>query len=157
MRTVELPLGAALDATVRRLWQQLHHAGLRSLATHTSATNRPHITLATAESVAALPRLRLPIPVRVGAVRPLGRALVCQADSEELRSAQSAVWAAVEGTNPLHAPDVWVPHVSLALNMPESQQATALRLLADLPPMSGRCVTVRSFDTVSRTVTDLDQ
>ena len=89
------------------------------------------------------------------AVRPLGRALVREVSSLSLLAMQASVWDAVEGVNPLHEPAAWVPHVSLALNMPPAQQEVALRLLADLPPLVGECVSARSFDSESRTVTPL--
>jgi hypothetical protein len=154
MRTVELVIDDTLDTSVRELWRILHAAGLRSLATHTHPTNRPHITLAVAASLPALPALRLPVPVRLGPVRLLGRALVRTADSPRLRQVQAEVWQALDATNPLHALDVWVPHVSLALNLPEGQRADALALLAGIPAIDGDAVGVRSYDTEARTVTD---
>jgi hypothetical protein len=153
---VELVFDATLDAAVRDLWRLLRAAGLRSLAGHAHVSNRPHITLAVAASLEALPSPRLPVPVRLGPARMLGHALVRSADSPELRDLQAAVWDALEATNPLHAPDVWVPHVSLALRLPERQRADALALLAGLPPMAGQAVAVRSYDTATRTVTDYD-
>ncbi|WP_433789600.1 2'-5' RNA ligase family protein [Actinoplanes sp. CA-252034] len=154
MRTVELVLDDTLDATVRDLWRMLHVAGLRSLATHTHPSNRPHITLAVAASLETLPPVRLPVPVRLGPVRMLGRALVRDADSPRLRELQAEVWRALDAENPLHTPDVWAPHVSLALNMPETQRAGALALLTGIPAISGEAVGVRSYDTETRTVTD---
>ncbi|GIE81891.1 hypothetical protein Aph02nite_78410 [Actinoplanes philippinensis] len=155
MRTVELVLDDTLDTAVRELWRILRAAGLRSLATHTHPSNRPHITLAAAESLEALPAVRLPVPVRLGPVRMLGRALVRPADSPRLRELQAGVWRALDATNPLHAPDVWEPHVSLALNLPDRQRADALALLAGIPAISGHAVAARSYDTSTRTVTEL--
>jgi hypothetical protein len=150
--TIELLLDDRLESAVRDLWESLHAAGLRSLATHRHPTNRPHITLVTAGSTAGLPGLDLPLPVVLGPVHLLGRALVRPADSPELRLLHSLVWRAVGSINPMYGPAAWVPHVSLALNLPVPQRADALALLADLPPLSGHCVAARSYDTEARTV-----
>ncbi|MEU4689479.1 2'-5' RNA ligase family protein [Actinoplanes sp. NPDC023714] len=155
MHTVELLLDSALDDAVRALWHRLHEAGLRSLATHTHATNRPHITLATtAELPPSLP-LTLPVPVRLGPPRILGRALALTADSPELRALQADVWQSIAGLNPLHAPDRWIPHVSLALTMPAGQHEQALQLLRDNPILYGESVAARTYDTTTRLATDL--
>ncbi|MBG0565081.1 2'-5' RNA ligase family protein [Actinoplanes aureus] len=156
MHTVELLFDAALETSVRDLWQRLHAAGLRSLAAHTHATNRPHLTLVTTGRLPALPPLGLPVPVSLGPAALLGRTLVREVTAgPSLRRLQSAVWGAVVPANPLHSPDRWTPHVSLALNLPAAQHAAALELLRELPPAHGELVTGRSYDTESRTVTDL--
>ena len=65
MRTVELVCDPDLDATVREAWRRLAAAGLPSLATHRSPTNRPHVTLGTAETLPDLSFVvrALPVPV----------------------------------------------------------------------------------------------
>jgi hypothetical protein len=155
MLTVELLLDDGLDAAVRDLWESLHGAGLRSLATHRHPTNRPHITLVTTESPAVLPEFGLPLPVRPGPVRILGRALVLPVESAPLRALHALVWRSVGSLNPLQEPATWVPHVSLALNVPAAQQPDALALLAGLPPLTGECVAARTYDTEARTVRHL--
>ncbi|BBH69466.1 hypothetical protein ACTI_61510 [Actinoplanes sp. OR16] len=154
MHTVELLLDPVLDDAVRALWRRLHEAGLRSLATHTHATNRPHVTLTTsAERPAGT--LTLPVPVRLGPARSLGRALVLEADSPALRRLHAAVWQSIGGLNPLHAPDQWVPHVSLALNVPADHHERALDQLHDLPFLYGDSIAARTYDTVTRTAEPL--
>jgi hypothetical protein len=159
VRTVELLLDAGLDAGVRRLWDGLHAAGLPSLATHRHPTNRPHVTLATAASLDALPggpALGLPVPAVLGPARMLGRALVREVlRTPELDRLQAWVYAAVDAVNPLHAPDRWIPHVSLALNVPEPLRPVALDWAGDLPAAYGEFVAARSYDTETRTVTEL--
>ena len=155
MHTVELTLDPALDAGVRGWWDRLHAAGLPSLATHRHPTNRPHVTLVSAVSLAGLPRLELPVPVVLGPARLLGRALVREVLSPRLRELHAAVWRAVGSDNPLHAPQQWVPHVSLALNVPPDRREAAVAFVDDLPPAAGELVAVRSYDTGTRTVTDL--
>ncbi|MDR7275545.1 2'-5' RNA ligase family protein [Catenuloplanes atrovinosus] len=148
-RTVELLLDPDLDRGVRALWDRLAASGARSLATHPHATNRPHVTLAVVPSLSGLPDLGLPVPVRLGPARMLGRALVLEVSG--LREVHARVWAAVGSENPLHAPDRWVPHVSLALRATPGSDA----LLHGLPPMSGRAVAARSYDLPTRTVVGL--
>lgn len=154
--TVELLLDDVTEAGVRGLWERLLDAGLPSLATHRHPTNRPHVTLVAAVSLTGLPAMRLPIECGLGEVRLLGRALVREVvDAPALREAHAAIWQAVGSENPLHAPDRWLPHVSLALNVPESHRQAACALLADVPPVHGRLVTARSYDSESRTVESL--
>ncbi|WP_239166749.1 2'-5' RNA ligase family protein [Actinoplanes italicus] len=153
--TIELLLDDRLESAVRDLWESLHAAGLRSLATHRHPTNRPHITLVTTGSLDDLPGLDLPLPVTLGPVHLLGRALVRPAESPELRLLHALVWRSAGSINPLYEPSAWVPHVSLALNLPVPQRSDALALLAGLPPLSGHCVAARSYDTEARTVHEL--
>ncbi|MEU4422528.1 2'-5' RNA ligase family protein [Actinoplanes sp. NPDC024001] len=154
MHTIELLLDARLDAGVRDVWRRLHAAGLRSLATHTHPSNRPHVTLVSAARLdSAPPALALPVDVEVGEVTFLGRALVRAVTGPGLRELQAGVWNAVEPVNPLHAPDRWIPHVSLALNVPTAEHDAALDLLRDLKPAYGQLTAARSYDTGSRTVT----
>ncbi|XVU29518.1 hypothetical protein ACQPZJ_21315 [Actinoplanes sp. CA-054009] len=54
MHTVELLLDPGLEDLVRQKWLVLREAGLPSLATHGHVSNRPHLTVATAESLAGL-------------------------------------------------------------------------------------------------------
>ncbi|GAA4604499.1 hypothetical protein BJY16_005030 [Actinoplanes octamycinicus] len=156
MHTVELLLDPALERGVRDLWETLREAGLPSLAGHPHPTNRPHLTLLTARSLAGLPPLPLPVAARLGPVRMLGRALVREVEpTAELRDLQGAASAALAAAEPWPPPGGWVPHVSLALKVPPDRIEPALRVLADLPPARGRFVAARSYDTRSRTVTGL--
>ncbi|MEV6495601.1 2'-5' RNA ligase family protein, partial [Actinoplanes sp. NPDC051633] len=127
MHTVELLLSDDLETAVRSLWHRLHAAGLPSLATHTHPTNRPHLTLVAAESVPQHLDFGLPLPVTLGGVRMLGKALVREVVAScELRTLQAAVWQSCSGANPLHVPGAWLPHVSLALNVRADRRAAAL-------------------------------
>src|ERR1700760_3791248 len=72
MQTVELLGDDGLDRAVRAAWRRLDQVGLPSLARHQHPTNRPHLTLASADqwppgAAAALgDALRaLPVPVRL--------------------------------------------------------------------------------------------
>ena len=154
MHTVELLLDQRLELGVRELWNRLRDAGLPSLATHPHPTNRPHLTLLRAASLAGLRPLPLPVPAQLGQVRLLGRALVREVTpTASLRDLQADAWSSLAEADPWPPPPEWTPHVSLALNVPASHREAALHLLADLPPARGHFVAARSYDTETRTVT----
>jgi 2'-5' RNA ligase len=155
LRTVELLLDDDLEGLVREVWARLDAAGQPSLGRHRHATNRPHLTLATAPALPDLSFAALPVPATLdGLVRFEGRAGVLAwrvRPDDQLRELQRQVWAAVDGGNPLHAPDRWVPHVTLARHAaPE-----AVEVLAGLPAATGRFVGARSYDDQTRTVTPI--
>ncbi|MFI5934459.1 2'-5' RNA ligase family protein [Actinoplanes sp. NPDC051494] len=156
MRTVELLLDTRLEAVVRDLWRRLRDAGLPSLATHPHPTNRPHLTLLTATSLAGLPAPLLPLAAELGPVRMLGRALILGVQpTDVLRSMHARTWSALSGMQPWPSPEQWVPHVSLALKVPADRQAQALDLLSAVPVEHGHFVSARSYDTATRTTVDL--
>ncbi|MCQ0003163.1 2'-5' RNA ligase family protein [Streptomyces sudanensis] len=81
MHSVELLPDGATERAVRDVWDRLLRAGLPSQAAHRHPTNRPHLTLATAEVLEpgtrarldeALAALPLPLVLR-GTVRFTGR------------------------------------------------------------------------------------
>jgi 2'-5' RNA ligase len=164
VRTVELIPDDALDGAVRAVWRRLAAAGLPSLATHPHPTNRPHLTVATADQLPEAPVAaaldQLPIGVRLAGVLFFdGRAGMAawrvHAD-EALYRLHAQVWRALDGRerNPLHAPQAWVPHVSLARRVRPAQHA-AVRDIVDAVVADGRFVAARSYDTATRAVTDL--
>ncbi len=156
--SVELLFDDAAEAGVRDLWERMRAAGLPGLADHRHPTNRPHVTLVAATSLTGLPPLPLPINTTIAGVRLLGRAVVRElALPPGLRELHAAVWGAVGSANPYHAPARWVPHVSLALTMPERHRAAALALLSDLPPVPARLVAARTYDSDARAVRDLTE
>ncbi|SNY66049.1 2'-5' RNA ligase superfamily protein [Paractinoplanes atraurantiacus] len=136
------------------MWFRLKQAGLPSLATHGHASNRPHLTVATAASLAGLSGVELPLRAELGAVRSLGRAVVWEVrPTAELRELQARVWEALDEAWP--PPQEWVPHVSLALRVPAGQHEAVPAALGDLPRAAGFFVAARSYDTATRVVTDL--
>jgi 2'-5' RNA ligase len=160
MRTVELLLNDELDAAVRDVWRRLAAVGLPSLATHTHPTNRPHLTLAAAAELPELgPALTgLPLSVTLhGLILFEGKVgtLAWRVTADPaLRELQARIWHQLAGAerDPMHQPDRWVPHVSLA-RRPSPTAAT--RVLADLAPATGWFVGARSYDTKTRTATML--
>ncbi|XVV16614.1 2'-5' RNA ligase family protein [Actinoplanes sp. CA-131856] len=152
MHTVELLLDSGLESLVRRQWLCLREAGLPSLATHGHASNRPHLTVATGESLAGLATVDLPLAAEFGAVTFLGRAAVWEVrPTEALRELHARVWSSLPGAWP--PPGQWVPHVSLALRVRADQHDAVRAALGDLPRAVGRFVAARSYDTVTRAVT----
>ncbi len=74
MHSIELLFDPDTEAAIRRIWDDLAAAGLPSQAAHRSPSNRPHVTLAVAESIApavddllAGVAARLPLRCVVGA------------------------------------------------------------------------------------------
>jgi len=164
---VELLGDDALDRAVRAAWRRLDQAGLPSLAQHRHPTNRPHLTLATADEFppGAAAAIRealsaLPIPVRLDGLRYFsGRpgVLAWTADGgEALRGLQAQIWSALDGAdrNPQHEPGAWTPHISLARRLRPDQEALAEHLVGETAA-GGALTTARSYDTVSRTVVPL--
>jgi hypothetical protein len=100
MHTIELLLDPVLEAGVRELWDLLRDAGLSSLAAHPHPTNRPHLTVLTAASLAGFPPPALPIPAELGPVRFLGRALVREVTpTAGLRGLHARTWTALAGAS----------------------------------------------------------
>ncbi|SFK20185.1 2'-5' RNA ligase family protein [Streptomyces pini] len=170
MRTVELLPDGAAELAVRRAWRHLAAAGMPSQEAHTHPTNRPHLTLAAAgalpdaarekvtEALAALP-LGLCLD---GLLRFAGRthvlAWAVRPDPGLLRL-HEAVWRALAaspeagGTNPLHAPGRWVPHITLGRSRRPAWDRPDPELLpAGLRgPVRGRLTAARSYDSATRT------
>lgn len=165
MRTVELLADGGLDRAVRAVWRRLDEAGLSSLAQHGHPTNRPHLTLASADqlppsavrAIAAAVRV-LPVEVRLNGLHHFGgRAgvLAWAVDGGAiLREIQSAVWSALDGAvrNPQHEPGAWTPHISLARRVLPAQAELAAQIVGEAT-VSGTLCGARSYNSVTRTVT----
>jgi 2'-5' RNA ligase len=164
MRSVELTFGESTDSSIRMDWARLFEAGLPSLATHTSPSNRPHITLAAGNTLALGAAAHdlwggLPMGVRFSGV------VVFPAGSGSYVLARLVVPAA--GLLQLHArlhqqcvgafantlPDAWTPHVTLARRIPGHLLGTAVGAL-DVRT-EGECTAARLWDSPSRTTTTL--
>ncbi|MEU0133232.1 2'-5' RNA ligase family protein [Streptomyces sp. NPDC006296] len=173
MHSVELLLDPVTDLAVREAWQRLARAGLPSLAAHRHPTNRPHLTLATADTLAPDTRARLeealaalPLPVRLdGLVRFHGRrhvlAWAVRPDDALLRLHRT-VWRTLREApgsgrpHPLHAPGRWVPHLTLGRGARPAaavSEADVLPQAPGTPPgvLTGRWTGARTYDAQSRT------
>ncbi|SCF21940.1 2'-5' RNA ligase superfamily protein [Micromonospora viridifaciens] len=168
MRTVELLCSPELEGTVRSTWHRLAEAGLPSLAGNVHPTNRPHLTLAAVDAfppgaeqrLADLCAAALPLPAHLDRVAVLdGSAplvwLVRRAP--QLVALHGAVWdvlAEAPGPRPWHLPGRWIPHLSLALRFRDADRRRA-RAVAGLDRPVGKFVAARSYDSDTRTVSDL--
>ncbi|MFE0774424.1 2'-5' RNA ligase family protein, partial [Streptomyces sp. NPDC058861] len=115
------------ERAVREAWRRLADAGLPSLAGHRHPTNRPHLTLASADALPAGVRARLlgalaealPVPLRLdGFVRFSGRVRVLAwavRPDDALLRLHGAVWRILREApesgwpNPLLDPARWAP------------------------------------------------
>ena len=145
VHSVELVFDDESDAELRRVWDDLTEAGVRSQASHTSASNRPHVTLMVAETMAnavddALRPLlaQLPLRCRIGAPMLFGGgpfALVrLVVPSAELLALHSEVYRVclphmTPGPLPHAEPGAWTAHVTLARRLDAAllPQALAVR------------------------------
>ena len=167
MRTVELLGDDELDRAVRAAWGRLDQAGFSSLARHRHPTNRPHLTLVsaeqfppgTADGIDGALRM-LPVVVRLDGLHFFGgRAGVLAwavEDNGPLRELQARVWSALDGAdrNPLHEPGRWTPHISLARRLRAGQVMPAAQAAGEI--VAGGALTgARSYDSVTRTVIPL--
>jgi 2'-5' RNA ligase len=167
MRTVELIGDDQLERAVRAAWRRLDQAGFSSLGQHRHPTNRPHLTLASADDFPATAATAvaqalgaLPIVVRLDGLRFFGGrsgVLAWAVDGgEALRDLQAEVWAALDGgdRNPQHEPDVWTPHVSLARRVRPDQVVRATEAVG-VDVVRGELSAARSYDSLTRTVIPL--
>jgi 2'-5' RNA ligase len=178
VQSVELLLEPDAERLVTEEWIALADAGLPSLATHRSETNRPHITVAVAETglegaVDALNAVLrgwhvaergLPVvvgpPVLFGGHRSrwvLARLVV---PSRPLITLHSAVHRAIAGAAPdtdvvdQTRPDSWTPHVTLARRLDAERIGEALSRF-EMSPIRCRVTGARLWDSTPKTVTPL--
>ncbi|PSM44708.1 hypothetical protein C6Y14_00765 [Streptomyces dioscori] len=175
MQTVELLPGVTTERTVREVWRRLSDAGLPSQAAHRHPTNRPHLTLATADTLVpeVLVRLRyelaaLPVPLRLdGTVRFAGRTPVLAwavRPDEALLRLHEAVWRTLRDApaggrlNPIHAPERWKPHITLARGRHAACPGAPLFSATPGGPadvLTGQWVRARTYDSVVRSASPL--
>ena len=178
VQSVELLFDDGTEATLRAAWGVLHAAGLPSLATSHSDSNRPHVTVAVAE--AGLERAVDPLRavfagwelasaglaatlggfVLFGGYRHryvLARAVVLSRPLQTLHSAvhRAVGLAAPEAAVPENVrPDAWTPHATLARRVLADRLGPALELL-DARPLPCRFTGARLWDSGPKTVTPL--
>ncbi|MGJ0389881.1 2'-5' RNA ligase family protein [Microbacterium sp. CGR1] len=162
--SIELLLDPAADAAVRAEWDALAARGLSSLAGHTSASNRPHITLVARvglptvdpDALASIPSfpitLGAPLLFGTGERRVLARSIV---PTSELIGLRETILAAVRpGDDAPHtAPGEWMPHVALARRLRVADLAVALDLVEG--DIHGRAHSVRHWDPATALVSPL--
>jgi 2'-5' RNA ligase len=162
VHSVELLFDPDTEAAVRRNWDALGAAGIRSQSSHTAPSNRPHVTLTVAEELdesvndALKPvAQRLPFACTVGApmlfggrVFTLVRLLVPSAELLSLHAHVCEVCSPHMPKGPLpHAePGQWTPHVTLARRLQADQLATAFSVRALGRDIRGTAVALRHWD-----------
>src|SRR3954452_15751024 len=163
VHSVELLFDAETDAKVRHLWTELTDTGVRSLASSTSPSNRPHVTLSVSEDMdnavddTLRPLLhRLPFSCTIGAPMLFGRGpftlVRLLIPSAELLALQSEVHEVclrhMSSAGPLaHAePDHWTPHVTLARRVAQDKLADALSLRRMTRDIRATAVGLRHWD-----------
>jgi len=166
VHSVELLFDLDTEAAVRRIWDDLTDAGVRSLASSTSPSNRPHVTLAVAEHMddavddALRPLVRrLPMPCTIGAPMVFGRGpftlvrlLIPSAEVLALQAEAHEVCLPHMSPGPLpHAdPGHWTPHVTLARRLARDKLADALSLRRMSRDRRATAVGLRHWDGNNR-------
>lgn len=169
MDSVELLLDDPGEEHLLSDWDVLRRAGLPSQASHTAASNRPHITLLAAPRIpgehdTALASIAqaLPLPIhiaglvlfRTGRGQVLARLGVVSGALLELHRAVHDTLMDIPGVAGNCVPDRWVPHITLARGMDAGQVAQATDLL---PALNGQLLltTLRRWDSHEKTTTEL--
>lgn len=162
VHSVELLFDDETDAAIRRIWDDLTEAGVRSLASSTSPSNRPHVTLSVAEHMddAVDDALRpltpqLPLACTIGAPILFGRGpftlVRLVVPSAELLALQAEVHDTcmphmAPGPLPHTSPGHWTPHVTLARRVAPGKLAAALSLAGLSRDRRGAGVALRHWD-----------
>ncbi len=162
VHSVELVFDPGTDAAVRHIWDDLTKAGVKSQASNTSPSNRPHATIVVADQMdigvndalcAALDML--PIACTIGAPMLFGsraftlvRLLVPSAEFMALHGRVHELCLPHMPSGPLaHSdPGQWTPHVTLARRVAPEQLATALALRSVSRELRGTVVGLRHWD-----------
>ena len=148
---IELALDPAAGAAVRRIWRELEAAGITHMA---RSGAHPHLSLgiwealdlqATRDELAAFAREIEPVPVTLASVRafPAGAVFLAPQENRELTRLHVGFHRrfAHLGTGAWHyyAPDLWVPHCTLAMDVTEDLMPMALEIARRAPlPLGGR-------------------
>jgi hypothetical protein len=158
VHSIELLVDTDTEAAIRRVWQALSDAGLRT----PPQTSRPHVTLLVADAIspdvdAPLSAVldQLPLSCVIGAPVVFGRSpfIVVRlvVPSSELLGLHAEV---VRLSRPYLAPAVgpntvagqWTPHTTLARRVEPSQLASALMIRTTTRDISGKFVGLRRWD-----------
>ena len=166
VHSVELLFDDGTDAAMRHIWDGLTEAGVRSLASSPSPSNRPHVTLSVADHMDAAVDdalqsvvRRLPFPCTIGAPMLFGtgpftlvRLLIPSAELLELHAAVHEVCLPHMSPGPLpHAnPGHWTPHVTMARRVKADKLADALSVPRLSRDRRATAVAIRHWDGNNR-------
>lgn len=160
--SIELLLDEETERAVRDDWQILAEAGLSSLAAHTSASNRPHVTLLVRRELPVTDfsgaAAHLPLPVHLGepiafdhgARVVLARPLKLDGPLSEFHGMIHALAPAGDDL-PHTAPGTWTPHVTLARRLRREALEHARGLVG--PARDGWATRLRRWDSACAEVT----
>jgi hypothetical protein len=155
VRSIEMTFDETTEARIRDDWRRLAEAGLPSLASHTAASNRPHLTLVAGADLAP-PTGPL---LRPATIHFAGLLLFPHRDRYVL------AWSVVRGPAldrvqrelrqpevlPTSQPDAWTPPVTLSRRLLADQVAAALPLVG--APFVGHTAGLRFWDGETKTLT----
>jgi hypothetical protein len=146
VHSIELLFDSDTEAAIRRVWDDLATAGLPSQAGVKAATNRPHVTLTVAQSIApAVDELLAPVAARlpmrcvIGAPllfgsgkRTLARLAVPSAEMILMQAEVALSCLEHQTPGPLDhtLPGAWTPHVTLARRLAPADVAAALDVVS---------------------------
>ena len=160
--SLELLLDPDAESAVRAEWDALAALGVSSLARHTAASNRPHLTLVVRldmpvpdagvfADLRAIPiTLGAPVLFGSGARRVLARSVTPTAELLDLhRTVHDAVGPGEDA--PHTAPGTWTPHVTLSRRLRVTDLEAALEVVGRA--IRGHARGVRHWDPESATVT----
>ena len=166
VHSVELLFDRDADAAIRRIWDDLTEAGVRSQAAHRAPSNRPHVTLAVAETMdesvndALRPLVRrLPLRCTIGAPMLFGRRdftlvrlIVPSVELLSLHAEVQSVCLPYMPAGPLQhsEPGQWTPHVTLARRVPPDQLKSAMTLKSVGHHLPAAIVGLRHWDGDSK-------
>jgi hypothetical protein len=166
VHSVELTFDPQTDAAVRRIWDDLTAAGVRSQAAVSSPSNRPHVTVTVADRLgdgvdAALSPVTglLPVSCVLGAPMLFGSRVFTLVRLVVPSAALLALHAAVHeactpylesGPLPHAAPGQWTPHVTLARRLTAEQLPVALTVPSVSAQIEATAVGLRHWDGEQR-------
>ncbi len=164
MHSVELVLDDRTDAAIRDEWAALLDAGLPSQGRHRGASNRPHVTVALADTLVPgdLSRLAavaadLPLPVTVGGLLIFGgrrfvlaRLAVPGPEILRLQGAMLASLAEPADPHGHFSAGRWTPHITLARRLSADEVASAVQALGEVAPFDGTLTAARRWDIMAK-------
>jgi 2'-5' RNA ligase len=163
VHSVELLFDAETDAAVRKIWDALADNGIRSLSSHRSPSNRPHVTVTVAGHIddavdeALRPVLdRLPLACVLGAPMLFGsgrsvtlvRLVVPSVDLLTLHADVYRVCLphTPDGVLPHADPGQWTPHVTLARRVPTDLLPAAMAVPGVTEDIAATATALRHWD-----------
>jgi 2'-5' RNA ligase len=161
--SVCLLLDRTSETRVRRLWDRLEEAHVRTLATHTHGRHVPHLTFASLLSadlgrvVDALGRLPESGPVRVRfdglGMFPRSRCWLAPAVPGELLTRQAAAVRTARACEAVvhrnYEPGTWLPHLTLAPRLHLDDLPTVARVCFEVLPLTAELCSAAVIDTAT--------